>query len=96
MVRKWTPTERSKLIKGINKHGIGNWTAIRDEFLPAWVRKWLIAFIILILILMDLSDLLASTFQTNNPGNRRNQDQNTAIDGPPISRRVHRSSVERR
>jgi hypothetical protein len=36
IIRKWTNLERLKLIKGIEKYGIGSWTQIRQEFLPAW------------------------------------------------------------
>jgi len=36
-VRKWSGRERELLIKGIEQHGIGNWTAIRQESLPDWV-----------------------------------------------------------
>eukprot|EP01102_Stenamoeba_stenopodia_P013368 TRINITY_DN4327_c0_g1_i2.p1 TRINITY_DN4327_c0_g1~~TRINITY_DN4327_c0_g1_i2.p1 ORF type:complete len:141 (-),score=36.11 TRINITY_DN4327_c0_g1_i2:382-768(-) len=36
-VRKWGGKERELLVKGIEKHGIGNWTAIRQESLPDWV-----------------------------------------------------------
>ncbi|KAG0235548.1 hypothetical protein BGW42_005161 [Actinomortierella wolfii] len=34
--RKWTEKERELLIKGIQKHGIGHFREISEEFLPAW------------------------------------------------------------
>lgn len=39
MARKWTDKERELLIKGIEKHGIGHFREISEEFLPAWVRE---------------------------------------------------------
>jgi len=34
--RKWTDKERKLLMKGIEKHGIGNWTLIKEESLEEW------------------------------------------------------------
>ncbi|KAF9395308.1 hypothetical protein BGX21_009985 [Mortierella sp. AD011] len=34
--RKWTEKERELLIKGIEKHGIGHFREISEEFLPSW------------------------------------------------------------
>ncbi|KAG0094328.1 hypothetical protein BGZ93_007345 [Podila epicladia] len=36
VARKWTDKERELLIKGIEKHGIGHFREISEEFLPAW------------------------------------------------------------
>ncbi|RKO85959.1 hypothetical protein BDK51DRAFT_11234, partial [Blyttiomyces helicus] len=36
-VRRWTDEERGLLIQGIEKHGIGHFREISEEFLPAWV-----------------------------------------------------------
>ncbi|KAF9092816.1 hypothetical protein BGX29_010276 [Mortierella sp. GBA35] len=36
VARKWTEKERELLIKGIEKHGIGHFREISEEFLPAW------------------------------------------------------------
>jgi len=38
VARKWTDKERELLIKGVEKHGIGHFREISEEFLPAWVR----------------------------------------------------------
>lgn len=38
VARKWTEKERELLIKGIEKHGIGHFREISEEFLSAWVR----------------------------------------------------------
>ncbi|RUO96657.1 hypothetical protein BC936DRAFT_141666 [Jimgerdemannia flammicorona] len=35
--RKWTDREKELLLQGIEKHGIGHFREISDEFLPAWV-----------------------------------------------------------
>lgn len=32
----WTERERKKLIKGIERYGIGNWDEISQHFLPEW------------------------------------------------------------
>jgi hypothetical protein len=37
VARKWTDKERELLIKGIEKHGIGHFREISEEFLPLWV-----------------------------------------------------------
>ncbi len=34
--KKWGDKERELLIKAIQKHGIGAWPQVRDEFLPQW------------------------------------------------------------
>eukprot|EP01103_Thecamoeba_quadrilineata_P020322 TRINITY_DN865_c0_g1_i1.p1 TRINITY_DN865_c0_g1~~TRINITY_DN865_c0_g1_i1.p1 ORF type:complete len:404 (-),score=108.82 TRINITY_DN865_c0_g1_i1:168-1325(-) len=34
--RKWGDKEKELLITGIQKFGVGSWSAIRNEFLPAW------------------------------------------------------------
>ncbi|KAG0325508.1 hypothetical protein BGZ99_000562 [Dissophora globulifera] len=36
VVRKWTEKERELLISGIEKHGIGHFREIAEEFLPSW------------------------------------------------------------
>ncbi|KAF9959202.1 hypothetical protein BGZ72_010138 [Mortierella alpina] len=36
VARKWTDKERELLIKGIEKHGIGHFREISEEFLPLW------------------------------------------------------------
>ncbi|GJJ76385.1 hypothetical protein EMPS_08744 [Entomortierella parvispora] len=36
VARKWTDKERELLIKGIEKHGIGHFREISEEFLPSW------------------------------------------------------------
>ncbi|KAF9139613.1 hypothetical protein BGX30_007698 [Mortierella sp. GBA39] len=36
VARKWTEKERELLIKGIEKHGIGHFREISEEFLSAW------------------------------------------------------------
>ncbi|KAG0255038.1 hypothetical protein DFQ27_006490 [Actinomortierella ambigua] len=36
VARKWTDKERDLLIKGIEKHGIGHFREISEEFLSAW------------------------------------------------------------
>ncbi|KAJ3085523.1 hypothetical protein HK102_014081 [Quaeritorhiza haematococci] len=33
---KWTPADRTALIQGIHKHGIGSFREISNEFLPSW------------------------------------------------------------
>jgi len=38
VARKWTDKERELLIKGIEKHGIGHFREISEEFLPSWVN----------------------------------------------------------
>lgn len=34
--RKWGTSEVEALEKGLKKHGVGQWRAIREEFLPSW------------------------------------------------------------
>lgn len=37
ITQKWSEKERSLLIRGIEKYGIGNWEDIRIDYLPDWV-----------------------------------------------------------
>jgi hypothetical protein len=40
--KKWTDAQKELLIKGIEKHGIGNFGMISKESLPDWVRYTLL------------------------------------------------------
>jgi len=63
-VRKWTDKEKDLLIQGIEKHGIGSWAKIQEEFLTLWVGQgsstWII-FNINNYLLQELSELRVKT-----------------------------------